>query len=421
MAELAGLQQENTPSAELLELQALAYLDADLPEMALPPLEARLRMGNSSPVLAQLYAACEEQFETLSQALIELKAAVAAEVDPLLKSAQLLNLARLVRLYSGMADAEPYLVGAFQLNPGDDATFSLLENWWVDEQQWARLAETYRLRTEFLADSDGGLDTYRRAGVRLTLDSAVPGLGVRILQEGIQQIYQNERGVPHLIVMLRVLVEQLVESGSSAAAVRLLAQALEYPRSDDEVMWIVTVGMALATEDPLLERTKATFVSMRQRLVAEHPGLDSLEERFSSIQGEAVDWESGEGLSVISKEVRARTSSDDPKVARRIELIADVSVVLRAKIETGASTLDAVTRDLSATGLFICCNERLQVDEAVRLAVLMPGEDGWSLVEHQLVGVVVRVQGKNGYGIRFTEVNEEYLAHLATLVESENQ
>ena len=420
VAELAGLEYEHRPSAKLLVLQGLAYLDADHPELALAPLAAAIKFMKDAPTLSYLHAACAEQFDTLSQALQELKAAVSAKSDPVASSALLLDIARLVRLYSGSADAEPYLVRAFELDPGNDNAFSLLENWWVDGNQWARLAETYRLRTEHEAMQGRDIATYRRAGLRLTCASSAPGLGVRILQQGIQHIFQREmEDAPELIAMLRSLIEQLVEGGATPAAVRLLAQALAHPRSDDEVMWIVNVGIALAADDVAMERTKATFQSLRERLVAEHPAVESESAAFVDIEGEVVDWLENDELIAIGDEITelTRPANLGPDVAKRIDLVADVNVILPAKLEVGAAEVEAMTRDLSATGLYLACSEPLHIGDELRLTLLMPGEDGWTLVEHEVQGVVARIEGDNGYGIRFTQVPEAYRTGLLALAE----
>lgn len=417
VAELAGLEYEHRPSADLLLVQGLAYLDADHPELALAPLAAAAKFGNGTPALRFLHAACAEQFDMLPQALQELKAAVSAKTDPVATSALLLDIARLVRLYSGSADAEPYLMRAFELNPGNDDAFSLLENWWFDGHQWPRLAETYRLRTEHEVMLGRDIGTYRRAGRRLTSGSSAPGLGVRLLQEGINQIYQRELNeFPDLIAMLRMLVEQLVEGGATPAAVRLLAQALAHPRSDDEVMWIVNVGIALAAGDVAMERTKATFETLRERLVTENPEVVS-QDLSVEVEGELDEWLEGDDLISIDDELSGivRPSDVGPDVATRIDLVADVNVRLPAKLEVGQARVEAMTRDLSATGLFLTCNQTLEIGDELRLTLLLPGIDGWSLVEHEVLGVVARVDGANGYGIRFTEASEDYRAGLLAL------
>lgn len=421
VAELAGLEYEHRPSPALLAIQALAYLDADLPELALKPLKMAVQFGNDSASLSVLQAACEDNFENLAEILQELDDQAIAETEAIVCSVLMLRCARLVRIYSGSVDAEPYLVRAFNFNPGNEIVFSLLENWWIDCQDWTRLAETYRVRTEHLANEGRDIDAYRRAGTRLATGGSLPGLGVRLLQEGIHLAYKREpEDADDLIAMLRLLIEQLVEGGGMPAAVRLLAQALAHPRSDDEVMWIVNVGIKLAADDLAMQRTKITFETLRNRLVVEHPGEESQDLAFDEIEGEVVDWLEEGQLAAIGDEMSEITRSADvsDEVAIRIQMVADVNLNLRAKADGAVRIVEAVTRDLSESGLFLSCAEDLQVGDELELTLLLPGDDDWTLVEHKVKGTIARIVGDKGYGIHYTEVSDDYRSGLLALAKS---
>ncbi len=421
VAKLAALEFESNPSPELLVIQALAYLDADMPELAVEPLGAALEKSSDAPSLFVLHQACQEKFATLPQVLQELDDRAVAETNPIVCSALLLKAARLIRLYSGSMDAEPYLVRAFNFNPRNDHVFSLLENWWIDCQDWTRLGETYRVRTEHLAEEGRDIDAYRRAGTRLAAGGVLPGLGVRLLQEGIRLAYRREtEDLQDLIAMLRLLVEQLVEGGGVPAAVRLLAQALAHPRSDDEVMWIVNVGIKLAAGDRAMERTKMTFETLRNRLVVELPDEESEDLAFEDIDGEVEDWLEEDEISAIGDEMSelTRPSGLSEMVALRVPMVADVNLHVRAKEGEEARIVEAVTRDLSESGLFLTCSEELQVGDELELTLLFPGESNWDLVEHTIEGVVARIAGNNGYGIKYTDVSDAFHAGLVALAQA---
>lgn len=418
VAELAGLEYDNRPSPELLGIQALAYLDADRPDLALEPLSQAANFSVDDTHLYVLQAACQGNFAGLAEILQDLDDRAVAETEPILCSILMLRAARLVRIYSGSLDAEPYLVRAFNFNPGNEIVFSLLENWWIECQDWTRLSETYRVRTEHLASEGRDIDAYRRAGTRLATGGSLPGLGVRLLQEGIRLAYKREpEDVDDLIAMLRLLIEQLVEGGGMPAAVRLLAQALAHPRSDDEVMWIVNVGIKLAADDLAMQRTKVTFETLRNRLVVEHPGEESQDLAYDEIEGEMVEWPEEDELAAIGTEMSelTRPSGVSSEVALRIQMVADVNLTLRSSRDGTVRIVEAVTRDLSETGLFLSCAEQLDIGDELQLTILLPGEDEWALVEHKIEGVIARIVGVKGYGIRYTEVSDDYTAGLLAL------
>ncbi len=418
VAELAGLEYERTPTPSLMSIQGLAYLDADLPDLALEPLSQAVRLDVTDTHLSVLLAACEGRFDNLAEILQELDDRAVAETEPILCSILMLNAARLARMYSGGVEAEPYLVRAFNFNPGNEIVFSLLENWWIERQNWTQLSETYRTRTAHLSADGRDIDAYRRAGTRLARGGSLPGLGVRLLQEGIRLVYTREpEDADDLIAMLRLLIEQLVEGGGMAAAVRLLAQALAHPRSDDEVMWIVNVGIKLAADDLAMQRTKVTFETLRNRLVVALPDEDSQDLAFDEIDGEMVDWIEEEQLEVIGSEMSELTRSSDvsSEVAIRIQMVADVNLTIRAKRDGSLRIVEAVTRDLSESGLFLTSAEELQIGDELELTLLLPGEDDWTLIEHEIKGVVARIVGEKGYGIRYTEVSEEFALGLRSL------
>ena len=420
VAELAALEYNHRPSPELLGIQALAYLDADLPDLAMKPLSLAARYSSDDTHLYVLQAACEGKFERLAEIIQELDDRAVAETEPILCSILMLNAARLVRIYSGSVDAEPYLVRAFNFNPGNEIVFSLLENWWIEIQDWTRLSETYRVRTEALAADGRDIDAYRRAGTRLARGGSLPGLGVRLLQEGIRLAYKREpEDADDLIAMLRLLIEQLVEGGGMPAAVRLLAQALAHPRSDDEVMWIVNVGIKLAADDMAMQRTKITFETLRNRLVVEHPE-ESEDLAYDEIDGEVVDWLEEEEIAAIGSEMSelTRPSGVSSEVALRIQMVADVNLTIRAKLDGTVRVVEAVTRDLSETGLFLSCAEELQIGDELELTLLLPGDDDWTLVEHRLECVVVRIVGSKGYGVHYTSVSDGYTAGLLAMAKS---
>lgn len=102
----------------------------------------------------------------------------------------------------------------------------------------------------------------------------------------------------------------------------------------------------------------------------------------------------------------------DRRQAARSPVIADVKVSLRARVEIGAAEgrMQAVTRDVSSSGLFLVTGQELQLGSDVALVVHLPGDDVFSVVSYQLTGRVVRKEAGVGYGLVLVDPPPEYQA-----------
>ena len=118
-----------------------------------------------------------------------------------------------------------------------------------------------------------------------------------------------------------------------------------------------------------------------------------------------IGWFSGARISAAS-------------VAARMDIAVDVQIAVRAELQLDSGRVAAMTRDISSTGAFVACTAPLFLGDTLRLTMLLPGEDDWTLVQHEFLGVVARVENSIGYGIQFTEVPEAYLEILQTLLGS---
>ena len=89
-----------------------------------------------------------------------------------------------------------------------------------------------------------------------------------------------------------------------------------------------------------------------------------------------------------------------PSRASRIELPVDVS--LTTESERDLPALAAITRDLSATGMFLVTTATLPVGAEVDLGLELPGADALRLSKHRLRARVVR-RTDTGYGLSFID------------------
>ncbi len=193
------------------------------------------------------------------------------------KKAQKLRLAARLAMLAKDNEEELWF-RAFQADPSDDHAFTILENTWIDAQAFRRLEGLYTIRLEHAESAAEEVFVYHRAGRRLlsrgVVSPAQQKLGIEMLQRSVQLIYQHQLELPCLIALLSLLVKKLVQQGKMPAGVRLLAQALAHPRSDDEMIWIANMGIVLGADDLALKRTTGIFRELRERLVAQKEQLD---------------------------------------------------------------------------------------------------------------------------------------------------
>jgi len=401
VAAVAELQWDHSSSIDCLKAQAMALIDAGEASTALPLVQRLLRKNSVDVALGALERSLAGDHQESASAIRALEAQALGCETARGQAEFLLQAARIARLWPECEDAEPLLMRAFDADPSFERVYVLLEFLWVESRQWERLGNLYRLRTQRASSPQEEAEAYRRSATTLILRSESPGTGVRLMQQAIACIYKNElEQVPQFVAMLALLSERLVSAGGAPSAIRLLAQGLAHPRSDDEAMWIVNRGLALAVGDDTLRRTVLTFECLRQNLLANEPAL--LEDAAAAEIGGEV-------------EVRYRPPTVDAGVAERAFVTADVNIAVRAELSTSQGTAFAMTRDVSETGLFFATEARLAIGETVELSILLPGEDDWSLTKHELRGVVARVDEGVGYGVQFSEVPEQFLCDIRAL------
>ena len=268
MASIAGMVFDSSGNSWWGREMAMAWLDAGMPSLSLDPLQRALADVPDDRVLIALEKSVSDSSAKHPDVLRELEAK-AAELGPGPEAAScLLQAARIVRLGPGKDEAILYLMRAFDADSTNPRVVALLETFFIDDSQWKRLGNLYRIQTERAMSPLERVHAYRRFGTRLVLASDSQGTGMRYLQSAATTIYQEEMElVPQLVAILGLVTEKLVQAGATPGAVRLLAQGLAHPRSDDEAMWIVNRGLALAQGDQALRRTVASFMSVKEKLL----------------------------------------------------------------------------------------------------------------------------------------------------------
>jgi hypothetical protein len=80
----------------------------------------------------------------------------------------------------------------------------------------------------------------------------------------------------------------------------------------------------------------------------------------------------------------------------------------------GGARIDAHSRDISTTGLFVLTQASLAIGETVGIVLLLPGKEAFAETEYRGRARVAR-QGEGGYGIELVDPTPELLAALAGL------
>jgi hypothetical protein len=401
ISSIASLRYAAAPAPHLLEAHAVALIDAQDMVAAQNAVGRARRAGVDSELIRAIESAFSADDTKCSELLRRLEAQAYPMRDATAKANHLLTAARVAAIGKRHREQETLLLGVLEAKPGEATAFALLEGMWLKAGEWDRLSVLYRMRTNSAATAAEKVEAYRLAGTRLVLGSVRKATGIRLLQQAIAIVYQEElESVPDLIAMLGLLTDRLELAGSGPSAIRLLGQALAHPRSEDEAMWIVNRGLWLAGDDPAFRRTVTNLEVLRTTLLASEPSL-LVALATTEIDGEVQERNHPPGLA--------------EGVAERAFVAADVAIAVRAKVSSSAGHAHGITRDLSETGLFLACELVLPLGEAIDLTIFLPGADDWSLSEHHLTGNVARVVEGIGYGIRLVSAPESYCADIRAL------
>ncbi|HUJ59050.1 MAG TPA: PilZ domain-containing protein [Kofleriaceae bacterium] len=95
--------------------------------------------------------------------------------------------------------------------------------------------------------------------------------------------------------------------------------------------------------------------------------------------------------------------------ARRIAIPLDVRIIL-----DDGRIVDAHSRDISTSGLFVLTDQTLPVGATARLELLVPGKEAFTEDVHRATVRIVR-RGDGGYGVELVAPDPELLAALAAL------
>jgi hypothetical protein len=422
---LVGELAENQPSAANRVAFALASLDAGELEQARAMFQT-ISLADLAPahrVIARV-AVGELKWE---QGVAEL-----AEMNPAEAGFSRVRIAQLAGNESMFWDCLR-MAAASEEFVETEVLLALAERFCLQRQRWNDLLALYEGRAKLAAAGDGGL--LRRAGTFLALRSGRPGLGVRLLERALDAAYRDHREtIEGHLAMLELLTEHCMQSGSHAKAARLLSRALSVYRGDDETMWLSRRGLRVCEQQPGLERAREAFEALREQLSVQKVASSTLpptaEETvraappiFDEEPEEEVVPEALEDFSESDAELPTRSDmtlagdgeDSDRREVLRMELVADVEIAAHARIAIDGQSHAAMTRDLSATGVFVVCSAQLPLGAPVTVEISLPGEDDWSLSVHTLQGRITRAEQGIGYGIAFDETSVRFLAELEAL------
>ncbi len=93
---------------------------------------------------------------------------------------------------------------------------------------------------------------------------------------------------------------------------------------------------------------------------------------------------------------------------------APVRLAIQHRGQGGGEPLLDESEDISASGVFVHCDEPYTVGTAVRLELFL--EDGYLQVEGRVVRVGAGRSGRDGMGILFTQVDARARARIERLV-----
>ena len=439
-AQLAQLECQVTNDPSLPLVQGLALIDAGQVEASAAPLSNALSRQTDDRALAILVQAVAGRLNDPSTVLREFEATAREESSRFMASAIRLLAARLAKIAAPELHA-PLVERAFADNPRDEIAYSLAERLYIEREQWTRLANVYRQRAEAAGNGAELVNVYRRAGARLLLSGLRPGLGIRLLKRALEFSYErNYEVIPGHIAILQAVLKHARATRAETDTIELITRGLAMQRSDDERLWLALAGLRLASGRLNFERSARLFAHVVRQLAPAHPilhapvdapvqepstGGHDVRDLGAEILVELDDGEpESVDLSDVTSDLQEHAKPDEhPQQERapRMSLVADVRLSAPASLKVDGRSVQATTRDISASGIFLACDEPIEVGREVEISLALPGEDDWSLVEHHLRGTVVRIEAGVGFGLHLIEPPTDYIVQVGALLEQTHQ
>jgi hypothetical protein len=404
LAALAVAAHEATRDPEYLVIAGVAFLDGDHPDEAEPLLAraAHLLPQNEEPksALSMLMHKTRDPQAEISMWVARATRASGADAGRLYMHA-----ARLARL-AGFDDIYArHLQAAFQRGQ-HPAAMMLLEAQLVAERRANDLLAFYRTRVEAARSDHRFADLMRAAGMTLHRHGVQRGLAVRVLRNSLEAAYRARiADVPGHLATWDVLIRYARDTRSTRELMPLVVEAMALPLDADARLYIARFGFDVTSREANDQHAARAYASVIAELVPAS-GTTVIEPTTAPLPPEPSFVKLKPGLPA-----KPRAPTQDPRIAPRVVLPADVDIVL------GSERITAIVRDISATGIYLITERELDVETTVQLEVELPVAKGaLEVAIHVLTARIVR-RAFTGYGLELVSPPAAFAANLASLQE----
>jgi hypothetical protein len=408
VAELAIAEHARGGEPGWLVVAAEAWLDAGQPARAGPLLADAAAEGAGDPRAVALAAAAAGQLAD-PRAEVARWCAIAGERDEPDAAAIAARIAKA----AGLPDDVRLrlLRDALDRWPVDDDIAAQVEDVLLARGDGDDLLTFYRRRLATRDEPRAWADEVRAAASRLCVRGVAPALGLRLLRRGLEHAYDAGLvDVPGHLASWALLVDHGRAVRAARTLIPLAERAVALPVPDDDRLWLARFGVEVMWRGAGDRDGAAAFAAVMIDLVPDHPDVRDLDHGVDVDLDQTDPEIAALTRSLVYLDERARGPDDSPPArAARAVVPVDVTVGL----DDGTS-IQAVVRDLSTTGLFIALARPLVIGAELRLELRVPGADPLAVSRHRARARVVR-HGDGGYGVVLVDPDPELVAAIATI------
>jgi hypothetical protein len=275
VAKIARLECQHREDPALLFEEGIALLDADAADDAIRPLTLAAKARPDDPAVVAALRAARNEWPNPRAELERLVGEAKRHGPSAAGAAAYLQAARILRLLRGDPVTHAQLLeAAFTAWPADDRAYALLERYLVAQRDGDRLLALYRRRVATSPTLEARYEDLRRAGVGLVLRGGQPGLGLRLLDRALREIYSGETDeIPGQIACLELLRRHAEASRSLPRFLQLVADALARPQGELDGTWLSAQGLQIAWRELGDLAAGRAYAGRLARHAANHPTL----------------------------------------------------------------------------------------------------------------------------------------------------
>ncbi len=395
-ATIAHIQYQQDRDPELLFMEGLAWLDSSQPDRAVRPLMAAQKALPDREAVRVALATARLEWPDRRAAASRLAREADELVDDGAASRTLTHAARILR---GLrVDKDEYtalLCRALDRDPWNEGAYLLLEDHLVCQRDDELLLQVNDMRAASAESPERAVEAYRRSGTRLLLRTSRLAVGLRLVLRSVETAHRHGLArLPGYIASMSLLLAFSEEARAIPQFLELLWGGIAVSVKDRDRAWLAIHGLALAWDELRDEELAHRFALVAAEVAPEHPTLVAFASERNMDQSGFPPRADPDDLLIYLDERHT-----DPALA--------------------AEAFNAMTREVSATGVSLVTDLELDVGSEVSVTLTLPTPHRSDLESYSVPATVVRRQPEHGYELMFVDPPASLAAHVNELMKQQ--